>query len=137
MIPELPAQIEVVRERSNDFTEGAELPSQMHRKISRVCLQAWRAHGQRARRRSRRLPVRNPHLHHDVWREFLVNDAATGSCWAYRSTRAISKFPETKLPFPDDATTADVKEIAAGFKAEFGDAYVPEDERRESSHSMP
>lgn len=73
---------------------------------------------------------------HDVWREFLVNDAGNQVALLGISldARYQQSFPETAdFPFPDDGYHGeDVKEIAAGFKAEFGDMRtMPEDERRE------
>ena len=73
---------------------------------------------------------------HDVWREFLVNDAGNQVMLLGVSldVRYLQTFPETAdLPFPDDGYHGDdVREIAAAFKAEFGDLRdLPEAERRE------
>ena len=71
----------------------------------------------------------------EVWREFLVNDAGNQVMLLGVSldARYLQTFPETAdYPFPDDGYHGDdVKEIAAAFKAEFGDLRaLPEDERR-------
>ncbi|MEA4823939.1 MAG: arginine--tRNA ligase [Clostridiaceae bacterium] len=72
----------------------------------------------------------------DVYREFLVNDAGNQVMLMGVSldARYLQTFPETAdFPFPDDGYHGeDVREIAAAFKAEFGDLRdLPVEERRE------
>ncbi|MGN1074404.1 MAG: arginine--tRNA ligase [Eubacteriales bacterium] len=72
----------------------------------------------------------------DVYREFLVNDAGNQVMLMGVSldARYMQTFPETAdYPFPDDGYHGDdVREIAAAFRAEFGDLRaLPDEERRE------